>query len=330
MSKKLKYNDVKYFIEYDFSKKNKLQFTLLDDDYINSKIKMNIIDEYGYMYYASYCDILKNYNRDCCISRFEKRNIFTLENIDLFMKINGVEYITDKTIPYQGKSQKIKLISNYDENVIYRSWGLIKTNVGYGFGILDRISRTTKSYKEEIKELTDGAYEVVGEYINARTHTRIKHLECGTEFDITPEMFVNYYGRCPNCNKNRSCGETEINRVLKKYNIQFIEQYRFQECKNILPLPFDFYIESKNTCIEFQGLQHYKINSFFNNNSDKLTDEERFKKLKYRDKIKKDFCSNNNINLIEIKYNQIPKIESIINNLLIESEVQIGQLQNVV
>ena len=56
-----------------------------------------------------------------------------------------------------------------------------------------------------------------------------------------------------------------------------------------MPLPFDFYLVDYNTCIEFQGEQHYSlVYNFFGNH----TKEESIKKLKdiqNRDKIKKDY-----------------------------------------
>ena len=50
-------------------------------------------------------------------------------------------------------------------------------------------------------------------------------------------------------------------------------------------------------CIEYQGIQHYTPIDFFGG-------ENSFIELKNRDKIKRNFCKENNITLIEIKYDE--------------------------
>lgn len=58
-----------------------------------------------------------------------------------------------------------------------------------------------------------------------------------------------------------------------------------------------FYLPYFNTCIEYNGIQHYEPNDFFGG-------EESFKKQLIRDKIKKKYCENNNIKLIIIRYDE--------------------------
>ena len=41
-------------------------------------------------------------------------------------------------------------------------------------------------------------------------------------------------------------------------NINYIREKRFKDCKNIKPLPFDFYLPEKNICIEYDGEHHFK------------------------------------------------------------------------
>jgi len=69
------------------------------------------------------------------------------------------------------------------------------------------------------------------------------------------------------------------------------------------PLPFDFYLPDYNTCIEFNGKQHYEPIKYFGG-------IDYFKLINERDKIKSKYCNENNIRLIIIKYN-----ENIINSL---------------
>lgn len=100
---------------------------------------------------------------------------------------------------------------------------------------------------------------------------------------------------CPICKE--SSGEREIRLYLDFKNIKYIRQNRFTFCKNILPLPFDFYLSELNVCIEYNGEQHYKPFKYFGG-------EEKLKKTKKNDKIKIEYCKNNKIPLIIIKYDE--------------------------
>ena len=79
-------------------------------------------------------------------------------------------------------------------------------------------------------------------------------------------------------------------------NIEFKTEFKFDDCKHKTHLKFDFYIPSKKLCIEFNGLQHYKVVSFFGG-------EESYQETIKRDKIKEEYCKSNDIKLLTIKYN---------------------------
>ena len=100
---------------------------------------------------------------------------------------------------------------------------------------------------------------------------------------------------CPMCNESK--GERFIRKFLKSHNINFIHQKKFYNCKDINNLIFDFYLPDKNLCIEYDGEQHFKINEFFGG-IDRLKDQQK------KDKIKTNFCNENGMKLIRIKYNE--------------------------
>ena len=60
---------------------------------------------------------------------------------------------------------------------------------------------------------------------------------------------------CQKC--NNSVGEIMVSNFLSENNIIFQEQYKFDECRNKKPLPFDFYLSDLNICIEYDGEFHY-------------------------------------------------------------------------
>ncbi|MFA5150860.1 MAG: hypothetical protein WC433_08215 [Candidatus Omnitrophota bacterium] len=120
---------------------------------------------------------------------------------------------------------------------------------------------------------------------------------------------INNLGRygCPYCNE--SIGERIIETILKDKSIKYIRQYRFENCCSKRKLPFDFYLPDYNTCIEYDGELHFKCVKYFGG-------IKAFRKTKMRDKIKTNYCKNNNIKLVRINYKQRNNISNILNNIL--------------
>ena len=107
------------------------------------------------------------------------------------------------------------------------------------------------------------------------------------------------YGKwCPICKE--SGGENLIDKYLKSNDINFIREKRFEYCKNVKTLPFDFYLPNHNICIEFDGHHHFKPVTFGGMSIERA--DKAFQILQVNDKIKTEYCSNNKINLIRIPY----------------------------
>ena len=98
-----------------------------------------------------------------------------------------------------------------------------------------------------------------------------------------------------------------IENILDKYNIEYEIEKRFNDCKFKKPLPFDFYLPKYNTCIEYDGEQHFRTFELWGGN--KTLELQQIK-----DQIKTDYCVANNIKLIRIKYcdNTIDTLKGII------------------
>lgn len=98
-----------------------------------------------------------------------------------------------------------------------------------------------------------------------------------------------------NTKKRMSYGETLISNFLEKNNINFKYDKSLKDSE--LRLRFDFYLPEYDTCIEFDGLQHFQPVEHFGG-------EIEFEKTKIRDEIKNSWCSSNNIKLIRFNYLQ--------------------------
>jgi hypothetical protein len=100
---------------------------------------------------------------------------------------------------------------------------------------------------------------------------------------------------CPHCRDSK--GELKIVEFLSSNNINYTRNKSFDDCVYIQKLKFDFYLYEYNTCIEFDGEQHFRPVSIFGG-------DDQFIINKIRDNIKNEYCKNKNINLIRIKYNE--------------------------
>lgn len=136
-----------------------------------------------------------------------------------------------------------------------------------------------------------------------KQHTRTSLLfrcNCGNEFITSIASFQNGKVRCEKCAKSISKYEYEFKTYLDSLKISYIYQYSLNQCKDILPLPFDFFIEKYKCLIEIDGEGHYHICHFNQISTEKATKS--FESTQKHDKIKNDFCKNNNIPLLRIPY----------------------------
>lgn len=167
-------------------------------------------------------------------------------------------------------------------------------------------TKTQEQFLSEIKHVFGDRYTVIGQYQNSRIHIEMFCNKCNESFFMTPNHLLEGHG-CANCRISR--GEERIKLILLNYGVVFIQQYKFSDCKNKRCLPFDFAIfkdEQLYCLIEYQGIQHYKPVETFGG-------YEQFVSQKLVDNIKKQYCLNNNIKLIEIPYTQYNDIEKILN-----------------
>lgn len=99
--------------------------------------------------------------------------------------------------------------------------------------------------------------------------------------------------------QGQSSGEKKMQNILENKKINFIKEYEIKELNDLynLQLRFDFcmILRDRKILIEIQGQQHYEPVNFFGG-------EEKFKKQKKYDNLKRQYCKKNNIQLIEIPY----------------------------
>lgn len=170
----------------------------------------------------------------------------------------------------------------------------------------------TKTHSQYIQELKDKNINIipVDKYVKASIKILHRCLSCGFEWETKPANVLSGFG-CPHCKTSK--GEHQICEYLLKHNIEFKEQFCFNDCKVQRVMPFDFYLPQHNICIEYDGEHHYKPTRFGGISKEKAKD--RFEFQQQKDKIKNKYCQDNKIKLIRIPYWEFENIEDILNKL---------------
>lgn len=140
-----------------------------------------------------------------------------------------------------------------------------------------------------------------------------KCKKCYWEWESTV-LGRKYGSGCPRCNESK--GEKLVSQVLDQLQVRYKREYKFKELGNYR---FDFalfrkYKRKPYAIIEYHGTQHYQVVDFSGKN--KIRAENQFKKIKFNDKIKKQYCLDNNIKYLEISYKEKDNIEKIIKDFI--------------
>lgn len=143
------------------------------------------------------------------------------------------------------------------------------------------------------------------DYVNSNVkNLKVLCPECKMPFITSLQKFTQHGNQvCSKCSNKESVGEKKIRHYLEDNGIKFIPQKWFKDCRDINPLPFDFYLPEKNIIIEFDGKQHFGETNYFSYS---------YEKIKNHDEIKNAYCKRNNIKMIRIPYWNYNNIENIL------------------
>ena len=229
------------------------------------------------------------------------------KNIDEFIikaiKIHGDRYDYSKSI-YVGADKKIDIICS-----IHGVFSQIVSSHLNGRGCskcVGGVRKTLTDFINDAKQIHSDKYDYsLVKYKNAKTKIKII---CPTHgiFEQTPTKHLCGNG-CFICSESK--GEREVAKYLINNSILFEREKRFNECKNIKKLAFDFYLPNNNVLIEFDGRQHYEIVNFCNSRKQAVN---AYHRLKKNDKIKNNFAKTNKYHLLRIKFDEINDISNIL------------------
>lgn len=308
-------------IEYVKNFCKEISYLLLDNEYISNSKPLNFIDQEGYKYYKSFINI----------SNIKTRNNKGNEKwgSDCFYSIYNVELYLSKYKKYTRLLSK-KYKSNKDnllfycilcENNFEACWNNMlnhkaENNCPYCCNQKVYIKNCLATIYPYLIEEWDYEknYPLTPFDITAKSNRNVWWIckKCKRNWKTTPnarsDSLNSRYGifGCGGCSSN-SRGEEECKQILYKYyDKKYVQkQFRFSDCKDKNTLAFDFYLPINNICIEYQGIQHYEY-------LNRWGGEKQFIEMQKRDNIKKEYCKNKSIKLIEIPYWDFDNIEQIL------------------
>lgn len=114
-----------------------------------------------------------------------------------------------------------------------------------------------------------------------------------------------------------SKGEKSIRQTLVKLGVKYYRESKFSDCRGgsaDKPLPFDFsvYVQGELVAlIEYQGVQH-SVPTF---------GMEDYMKVRATDDIKRAYCSEKGIPLLEVPFNKFKDIDTIVTKFLREKGI---------
>lgn len=269
-----------------------------------------------------YINIIKKQKCSCNDCKVIKKNDVTLSERQtmLYNKIsrkcqeNGYLLLTNK--------EEIKNNTTYIKYIcpIHGEHEMMVNNLINGKKCPEcAIDNAAEKYKLSVEEVKSRISSLGGIVLNAdeyknsnEKNLQILCSECGNPFTTSLSCFERYGGQvCPDCSGSESVGEKKIRHYLENHKIIFKQYEWFPDCRDINPLPFDFYLPKYNIIIEFDGRQHFGDTGYFTYS---------FEQTKRHDEIKNNYCKANGFYLIRIPYWNIDKIDEILDKELILHE----------
>ncbi len=157
--------------------------------------------------------------------------------------------------------------------------------------------KTTKDFIMESKKVWGGKYDYsLVDYKGSLDNVKIiydgvvyeqrasSHLEgMAPEFRKTEDSIIR-----DSIRESNSIGENEISKFLDKYKLTYNKKHKIDN------IEFNFFLPSIRTFIEYDGIQHFQIVKEYG--------QDFFDKIKLTDRLKEDYCEDNYISLIRIRY----------------------------
>ena len=294
-------------------------YILLEEKYENNNTPLKYIckkhdDEEQYATYMNF-RVSENSCKHCYLE--SQSGMFRLDITSVKKMFDSKGYTLIDENQYVNAHKKVDYTcSKHPDKIQKASYNKVK--YGTTCEYCDKENRDESNSRRHTFEFVKDTFDSLGyelletEYKNC--DEKLQYICPNHKNHIQQISFYKLYkegNRCPMCRESK--GEKKISEILDSKNVIFKTQYKFEDCKNEKSLPFDFAIFDRDNkleyLIEYQGEQHYMPIEY-------MGGEEKFKTRQKRDLIKRNYCFENNIKLLEIPYWEFDNIEKIIDELL--------------
>lgn len=216
-------------------------------------------------------------------------------------------------IGYDPNSNKEYKLSDTDKQIIIDSYfdssstelatkynvsrGMI-TKLWHDAGLLNKECNNPKTNEKDLTGMTFGRWKVISKSNKRGASGSIYWLcrcQCGIEREVNGLSLRNGTSLSCGAHSNISKGNEKIKTILQEAGIPFEIEKKFDTCKDVNSLPFDFFVNGKYL-IEYDGIQHFE---------DTIFDYEYTHK---HDVVKNEWCKKNNILLIRIPYTRYDEL----------------------
>ncbi|MGL5381070.1 hypothetical protein [Clostridium sp.] len=282
----------------------KLDFTMLSkkEDYKNSKSIFMVSCVYGHEFKTT---TYRLFGQKCGCPHCSNRANYTNSQIDSFISKQGLILLSE----YKNNRSPIIVVCG-EGHVFKTTYASLISSFKSGNNGCPHCYGNFKYTIEYVREyLSQYEYFLLSsEYKDANSTI---FISCKNNH-IIKTTFSNFKNReyeykCSACGERIiSKGQLAICQVLNRFNVNFAQEYTFDDCKGKRRvLPFDFYLMDYNILIEYDGEQHYKYGCFGGDLSYLMN-------IQYLDNKKTQYCKDNNIKLIRIPYWDYKNIEEIL------------------
>lgn len=249
--------------------------------------------------------IIRNRKKSCGCEVKKIRNNLTGQKIDKLLVLGLDEEFESQRLP--GIHRKWKCQCDCGNICSYYENDLLKNKITHSCGCVQKENRKQFGNATDWTGKRQGlltVLECLGPIVDKENNSHKYDLiwrcqcDCGNIKNI----------KSSNLSQVKSCGcssghywEDLIGSILNELSIEFEREYKFNNLKDKNYLRFDYALIKNNSVIgliEYQGQQHFNPKHIYYKESVVLHDQ-----------IKKEYCKNNNIPLLEIYYYESSNIK---------------------
>lgn len=306
VSRRLKYEDIKLFIEVE----SQSGCLLLSKEYKGTSKPIEIKCKCSNIFSTTWTQF-KNRNKrqcnNCGNAKSGSKEPTSIEAIKEFIEVesnSGCLLISDKHL--LGEKIKIKCpCGNHFKTkfTTFKTKDKRKCNTCKIEEGAIKKRKSSDSFAKEFYEIWGDSYTLLSDYVKDTVKIKIRCNTCDSEYYTHPSSVTRRETGCDKCSASK--GERTIQRVLRKYGVDFVSEKSYLETKK---LRFDFLVHNQ-FLLEYDGEFHFKVATF---SKDEKKMKDKLIKQQRNDKTKNKYCIDNGIPLIRIPYWEFNNIEELV------------------